>query len=178
MTTTAFDQASLAAGILEAGRLQQALSGVLEAMFFCPADEVLVNPAPSDWEAPRQANSHSSRLQFTGPMNGAFGIACSATLARSLAESFHGETPSSEEVSAVLLELSNIVCGNHLSQLDARGVFCLESPRPFRTQEWLELANAALPAAASHTAASPPARTRLALRTDEGWIAAWIEITA
>jgi CheY-specific phosphatase CheX len=172
MTTAVSDQAALAPGILESGRLQQALSGVLEAMFFCPADEVLVNPRPDEWETPRREHSHSSCLQFTGPVNGAFGIACSAALARSLAESFHGETPSSEEVSAVLLELSNIVCGNHLSQLEARGVFHLESPRPFRANEWTGLNDEARAAAASST------RTRLALRTEEGWIGAWIEIAA
>ncbi len=172
MTTLASDQASvadqatLAAGILEPARLEHALTDVLEAMFFCPADEVLVNPAPVDWSPPPSASSHSSCLHFNGPVNGVFGIACSTTLARSLAESFHGETPSSEEVSAVLLELSNIVCGNHLSQLDARVVFCLESPRPFRAPEWQEFSGSD----------TQPNRTRLALRTEEGWIGAWIEI--
>lgn len=174
MTTIASDQAtllnqaSLSAGILEPARLEHALTEVLEAMFFCPADEVLVNPAPGDWLSPQSTNSHSSCLHFNGPVNGAFGIACSAALARSLAESFHGETPSSEEVSAVLLELSNIVCGNHLSQLDARVVFCLESPRPFRAPEWQDFSEGDI----------QPTRTRLALRTEEGWIGAWIEIAA
>jgi hypothetical protein len=168
MTTVVSDQTTLAAGILEPARLEHALTDVLEAMFFCPADEVLVNPAPGDWLPPQSASSHSSCLYFNGPVNGSFGIACSTSLARSLAESFHGETPSSEEVSAVLLELSNIVCGNHLSQLDARVVFCLESPRAFRTLEWQDFLEAE----------AQSSRTRLALRTEEGWIGAWIEITA
>lgn len=168
MTTVASDAAALAAGILDAERLKHALSDVLEAMFFCPADEILVNPAPGDWALPEPEQSHSSCLHFRGPVSGDFGLACSRDLARSLAESFHGETPSSEEISAVLLEMSNIVCGNHLSQLDARAVFCLDSPRPLLDSEWSHFS------AADRTASC----TRLALRTEEGWIGAWIQIAA
>jgi hypothetical protein len=171
MTTAVSDASKLGRAVLDARRLEAALTEVLEAMFFCPPEEVAVSPGPGPWDRFDATECQSSQLNFRGPVDGAFALVCSKHLARCLAESFHGETPSAGEVGEVLLELSNVVCGNHLSQLDAGSVFALDTPRPWDRADWMDFAATFAGPALEH-------RTRLAVRTEEGWIAAWIEIAA
>jgi CheY-specific phosphatase CheX len=173
MTKATFEDSPvlLAERLLAPGLLENALLHVLETMFFCPAEEL-----QEQWPALgaldfRAENCSSSRVAFTGPLAGRFTLLCRRELAASLAESFHGETPSAEEASAVLLELSNVVCGNLLSQLQANALFQLDSPTPLTPGDWTALESAL------RSTKKQPGHAHRAIRSAEGWILAWLEIT-
>jgi CheY-specific phosphatase CheX len=163
MTPTISDsfthRASLEATLADTARLDRTVAQVLEAMFFLPPEESLPGGPAAEFRAEEAAEYDTSLVAFDGPLHGHFAIACRHEVSRPLAENFHGESPSAEEVTSVVLELSNIVCGNLLSQLPAQDVFALASPRPWGPEDW-----------------RGSGRPQLAVRTEAGWLGIWLTL--
>ncbi len=110
-----------------AAPLEQALSAVLETMFYCPIERFcLGDTLPGELAA--AGGARLAELRFEGPSQGYFQLACSSQASALLAENFHGEVADAESVDAVVAELANMVCGNFLSQLHAEAVFRLSCP--------------------------------------------------
>ena len=143
--------------------LVEAAGRILERMFFTLVDQAVDQADTAPPEAQPQTSSDSSlaaEIAFRGTLSGRLRLVATALGARELAVSFMGAADPAEltsgQISEVLQELSNMVCGSTLSRLAPRVVFDLESPEPLppgRTQE-------------------PPNRPTLArrLKTGSGWI--------
>jgi CheY-specific phosphatase CheX len=114
-------------------RLEQQLSGaaadVLGTMFFASVDEDL--PGTSAGNHPRESARLAMQLSFSGACCGNLALSLDTTTAGTLAASFFGEldeSRSEQDCRLVMAELTNMVCGAMLSQLDRQGIFCLGSP--------------------------------------------------
>lgn len=107
--------------------LAEAAQQVLQTMFFvAPMGEVPPGtPAPAEpWEA--------ARLTFRGEPSGAFAVSVSEAAARTMAANFLGIEREGDlstlEVSDVVSELANMICGSVLSRLETESEFELGTP--------------------------------------------------
>lgn len=113
--------------------LAEAAQQVLETMFFvAPLGEVPPGaPTPEPWVA--------ARLTFRGEPSGAFAVSLSEAAARTMAANFLGvereRDLSSLEVSDVISELANMICGSVLSRLETESEFELGTPETVRGPE-------------------------------------------
>jgi CheY-specific phosphatase CheX len=109
--------------------LSESAQNALETMFFAIPDAVSTGGGRPAGEL------FASRLTFQGTPPGKFGLLISEPLARNLAESFTGcDDPASltsDDVSSVIGELTNMLCGVALSELEAHANFDLSTPEPF-----------------------------------------------
>jgi chemotaxis protein CheY-P-specific phosphatase CheC len=73
-----------------------------------------------------------ARLEFRGAPPGRFELLVSRTAAREIAANFLGLAPdeiSDEQVGDVVREMTNMLCGSVLSQLECDSTFDLSAPR-------------------------------------------------
>ena len=105
--------------------LSVAAADVLETMFFSPVlGEAAAEAAPS-------LTALAARLRFTGGRSGAFALRVSASAAETIAANFLGEEtehPAAGQVSDVICELANMMCGAVLSRMDREAHFDLGPP--------------------------------------------------
>ena len=103
--------------------LAPAVSAVLETMFFSePMESSDRDPSEKQLEA---------RVCFAGEETGALAVRISEASARSLAASFLGESEESltaSQITLVVCELANMLCGWIVSKMDCPGYFTLGSP--------------------------------------------------
>lgn len=113
--------------------LSESAQQTLETMFFAAPEAI-----SADAGRPR-GELIASRLTFLGAACGSFGAAVSAPLARALAANFLGVDDASElassEVTEVVGELTNIICGAVLSELETNSNFDIATPQPFEVPE-------------------------------------------
>ena len=113
--------------------LSESALQALATMFFTAADAVSADPSRPPGEL------IASRLVFRGAPCGSFGAAVSAPLARSLAANFLGTDDANDlapgQVAEVVGELTNIICGVVLSELEANCSFEISTPQPLAIPE-------------------------------------------
>ena len=108
----------------------EAAQRTLETMFFAVPDAVSASPQrpPGDLIA--------ASLRFRGTPDGRFGVLVSEPLARTLAANFFGCDEGSEmasgHVTGVIAELTNMICGAALTQIESSAAFDLAAPGTFR----------------------------------------------
>ncbi len=104
--------------------METAVGEVLESMcFLSTVGQRSGEPGGEDWIA--------CRLNFVGDPNGGFGVRAPEATSRLIAANFLGEEEqdlSSEQVIEVMCEISNIMCGAILGQLNPKRTFSLSSP--------------------------------------------------
>ena len=124
---------------------------VLETMFFTTvAGEPEAGQAPVEWI--------SAALEFHGEPGGRFRVGASRQAARALAASFLGEEESEvpdEQVSDVICELANMICGSVVSRLESGTPIQLLHP------ELVE---------------GPPPEDARILTLEEGLLAVWLKL--
>jgi hypothetical protein len=108
--------------------LSESAQKTLETMFFATPDAVSMDPS-------RPAGDViAASLSFQGAPPGRFGLLVSEPLARSLAVNFAGADDPAElppgQVASVMGELSNMLCGAVLSELESYNNFDLGAPEP------------------------------------------------
>ena len=140
-----------------------AIGEVLESMCFLPiGDRISGESGDHDWLA--------CRLSFFGDPNGSFGVQVPEATSRMIAANFLGEDEqdlSSGQVMEVLCEISNMICGSILGQLNPKRTFALSSPV-------LDLHTDA----PSELAGLDADRIRQTYALDEGAFHAWLEVEA
>ena len=112
-------------------------SDVLDSMYFTTVLETS-HPAPPDGaDAPAQSALPSSEyaftLRFEGEVRGSFGLHLAENTARTLAANVLGEDDSTltpQDVSEVVGELTNMLCGSVVSRIEGRSKFALSHPEP------------------------------------------------
>lgn len=114
---------------LLAERLGGAATAVLETMFFSSADE----GAPEDAADESGVGRIGASLDFHGACTGRLELSLDRDTASELAVNFFGDLghqEPEEDCRSVMAELTNMVCGTMLSQLDRHAIFCLNAPEP------------------------------------------------
>lgn len=110
--------------------LAESSQKTLETMFFAIPDTVSMDPQRPAGEL------IAASLVFQGSPPGRFGLLVSEPLARTLAVNFAGgDDPAQvppEQVTGVMGELANMLCGVVLSELESYNNFDLGAPDPFR----------------------------------------------
>jgi CheY-specific phosphatase CheX len=115
-----------------AGLIPECSSEVLESMYFTSVlGSLSLDSLPEDVEEPDAYLAFN--LQFAGDISGRFGLRLAAAVARNLTANFLGEQDSdlsSEEVSEVIGELANMLCGSVMSRVEGEHSFALTHPEP------------------------------------------------
>jgi CheY-specific phosphatase CheX len=144
-----------------AGIIPECCSEVFDAMYFTSVLGVV--SAESVLDVPPETNGALTfGLRFAGNISGRFGLQVEHAAARTLAANFLGETDSdisSSEVSEVIGELTNMLCGAVMSRLEGENSFALSHPEP----------GASMPTGAGDMLVSM-------LETESGIITIWILI--
>jgi len=140
--------------------MSDAVAEVLEAMcFMFPDGETTAAEAgysEREWIC--------GELDFSGSESGKFGIAVPPLAAVAIAANFLGDDESdltSKQVSEVICELTNMICGSLLAHMNPKNAFTLSPPRP----EFSSTVNGA-----------QGERTECTFALDEGFIYTWLEI--
>jgi CheY-specific phosphatase CheX len=113
-----------------AGLIPECCSEVLDAMYFT----TLLGSVPLDTVPeclPDADATHAFSLSFVGDISGRFGLHLEQPTARTLAANFLGEADagvSSAEVSEVVGELANMLCGSLMSRVEGEHSFALSHP--------------------------------------------------
>jgi CheY-specific phosphatase CheX len=105
--------------------LPESAQTTLETMFFATPDRVSADPCRPDGEL------IAASLSFQGSPPGRFGLLVSVPTARTLAADFAGCDESclvAEQVTGVIGELANMICGAAVSRLESDAHFDLSSP--------------------------------------------------
>jgi CheY-specific phosphatase CheX len=141
--------------------MESAVAEVLESMCFISSEGEAADEMGSerpDWIR--------GELEFSGVPGGAFGIAVPPSTASVMAANFLGEDEgdlSEKQTVEVVCELTNMVCGTLLAQIDSKQAFTLSSPRHVS-------AGTELPVKSS--------RIHGTYALDEGFIYTWLELQA
>jgi len=110
--------------------LKQAISSVLETMFFLPVQIVEGNNLREDWSQQDSGIWHV-RVQFSGPVNGSFFLLVPAGLAREITANFLGldeaDVGSGQE-SDTVKEALNMIGGYALSQVEKADEYQISIP--------------------------------------------------
>jgi len=115
--------------MIEEAILPDSARATLEAMFFATPDTVSADPRRPEGEV------IAARLTFKGSPPGRFGLLVSDGLARTLAANFTGADEPDllpGQVSGVIGELANMICGAAVSGLESEAHFDLSSPEVIR----------------------------------------------
>ena len=110
--------------------LQEAAEEVLETMFFQTVDGEL------SWDDVKAKPHRYAEMDFQGAAEGRLELAVSGDLAPVLASGFFGKDESElteGEISAVICELANMLCGSVLSRLESGSLFQLGAPQVMAT---------------------------------------------
>lgn len=106
--------------------LAEAAQEALETMFFAMPDTVSIDPRRPDGEV------IAASLAFQGWPHGRFGLVVSTAAARTLAANFIGCDESDDirpdQMTGVIGELANMICGGVLSKLESDASFDLGAP--------------------------------------------------
>jgi chemotaxis protein CheY-P-specific phosphatase CheC len=113
--------------------LSECAQQTLETMFFAAPDAIFPDAARPAGEL------IAASLTFQGDPPGRFGVVLSSPLARTMAINFLGleddaELPPSQ-VNEVVGEMTNIICGAVLSELESNANFDISTPAPRRVGE-------------------------------------------
>ena len=106
--------------------LQEAAEEVLETMFFLTVER------EAEWSEMAQKSHQYAEMDFEGAAEGRLELAVSEDLAPALASGFFGKDESeltAAEISAVICELANMLCGSVLSRLEKDSLFRLGAPQ-------------------------------------------------
>lgn len=138
--------------------IESAVSEVLEGMCFISfeGESTAAGSCQPDWIY--------GELDFTGPLNGSFAIAVLPSTAAIMAANFLGEDElalDDEQISDVVGEFTNMICGSLLAHLDPQNDFTLSPPRSGRDDQ-----QNALSEVHNHNM----------FQFDEGLIATWLHI--
>lgn len=112
--------------------LVESATEVLETMFFSTVIGGAV-PEASGEPAHSTEPRASAQLSFRGNPSGGFRVSLPLACGRKMAASFLGleeESVSDRQVSEVICELANMLCGSVLSRLERETLFELSSPEP------------------------------------------------
>lgn len=105
--------------------LCEAAEEVLETMFFTSA-------VPAGNSEPAAPRGFAVRVCFDGAPSGRFGLAIDEMPARRISSNFLGADDdaalSDEQITEVLCELANMICGSVLSRLEANAMFDIDHP--------------------------------------------------
>ena len=140
--------------------MEGAVTEVLEAMCFTSAEGLATAE-----EAQLETELIWGELDFMGDVSGTFGIGVTLATAATIAANFLGEEEAGltqRETSEVICELTNMVCGTLLAQVNSKNIFTLSSPRP---------GSSGVPAAHHE-------RIHRTYSIDNGYIHAWLEMRA
>lgn len=105
-------------------------SEVLDSMYFVSVMSAFIKPGPV---SKRRAEDIAFTLDYAGDFAGQFGVSVAAGVARTLAANFLGEDESvvtETQVTDVIGELSNMLCGSIVSRAARHTKFALSHPRP------------------------------------------------
>jgi CheY-specific phosphatase CheX len=100
-----------------------AVEDVLETMFF--------SETFGSCETEARAAQLEARVAFSGASSGSVAVRISESSARSLAASFLGEAEESlgdAQVSQVVCEVANMLCGSIVTKMESQGCFDLGAP--------------------------------------------------
>ncbi len=118
--------------VCAASLLPEAAGEVLETMFFTSA-------VPADKPKAAAPRGFAVRVRFEGAPSGTFGLAVDELPARRIASNFLGaedeEALAGEQITDVLCELANMICGSVLSRLEANATFDIDAPEPLAAGE-------------------------------------------
>ncbi len=110
--------------------LPEAATRTLETMFFSVPDAVSASPRRPTGDL------IAATITFCGSHRGLFGLLVSEPLARTFAANFFGcdddSGMGSGQVTGVMAELANMICGAALTQFDSGAALDLAAPRTFR----------------------------------------------
>jgi len=105
--------------------LRAAATEVLETMFFVCLDEGVESAEQPPESAP------AVKITFRGQPSGQMRLQLTASAARSIAADFLGadqDSVAERQVSEVLREMANMICGAVLSRVESAAVFRLDEP--------------------------------------------------
>jgi hypothetical protein len=125
-----FDAARLREEALVVRCLREAAAEVLETMFFLGIDREV------GWDEVAAKPHHYVEMDFQGAAEGRLELAVSNDLAPVLAAGFFGKDESElapPDISAVIRELANMLCGSVLSRLENGSLFELGAPQSMAT---------------------------------------------
>jgi CheY-specific phosphatase CheX len=117
--------------------LANASEEVLETMFF-----TTISPRPDVPDFAVSGDSLLARVRFHGNPSGFFLLHIFTSAACVVAENFFGAEPdsiSTEQVSEVVRELANMICGSVLTRFESDTVFRLEAPELLSTERASEI---------------------------------------
>lgn len=112
--------------------MMSSISEVMETMFFLPMDFKDAVKAAALWDAEKGRIS-AVRLEFKGPLAGAFIFTVPNQLAVSITAGFLGideDQAAGDHVTETLNEIVNMVAGNTFSKFDDQTVYNLGVPEP------------------------------------------------
>jgi CheY-specific phosphatase CheX len=141
--------------------MESAVAEVLESMCFISSEGEATDEQGGD-----RPDWIRGELKFAGVPGGTFGIAVPPSTAALMAANFLGEDEvdlTDEQTVEVVCELTNMVCGTLLAQMDSRQAFTLSTPRHV------------LPGTESPVKSD---RIEGTYATDEGLIHTWLELQA
>jgi CheY-specific phosphatase CheX len=141
--------------------MESAVAEVLESMCFISSEGEATDESGND-----RPDWIRGELEFVGLPGGTFGIAVPPSTAAVMAANFLGEDEadlSEKQTVEVVCELTNMVCGTLLAQIDSKQAFTLSPPRHV-------LAGTESPAKSS--------RVEGTYALDEGVIYTWLELQA
>jgi CheY-specific phosphatase CheX len=141
--------------------MESAVAEVLESMCFISSEGEATDEMGDD-----RPNWICGELEFSGIPGGAFGIAVPPSTAAVIAANFLGEDEadlSEKQTVEVVCELTNMVCGTLLAQIDSKQAFTLSPPKHV-----------------SADTGSPAKSGRIqgTYALDEGFIYTWLELQA
>jgi CheY-specific phosphatase CheX len=109
--------------------LRDSVDEVLEKMFFA---QTLGEPSDVDEAGDSLANAVAVELRFEGEPSGSLCLRLTADAAREIAADFlgmEGAEISAGQISEVVRELANMICGSVLSRVESAATFRLGVPR-------------------------------------------------
>jgi CheY-specific phosphatase CheX len=110
-----------------AGLIRECSSEVLDTMYF----STVLSSAPLETTTSDTEDLLSYSLQFVGEVSGRFGVHLDWKTARTLAANFLGENDSDiscSDITEVVGELANILCGSVMSRVEGAYSFTLSHP--------------------------------------------------
>lgn len=117
--------------VRDAEILSSAAQQVLETMFF--------TSVTGERETPAEEPAVGARVSFHGAPSGTLGLRLSAGAARTMAGNFLGAEDEGDlteaEVSEVVRELANMICGAVLSKLESDSTFDIRAPEALGSEE-------------------------------------------
>ena len=109
--------------------IPECCSEVLDSMYFVSVASAVIRPGVSPTACDE---GFVFTVDYAGDFSGRFGVSVPAAAARTLAANFLGDDESElseEQISDVIAELSNMLCGSVMSQAATDAKFALSHPQ-------------------------------------------------